>query len=370
MKFSCEKQYLQEAVGIAARAAATRSPIAALEGLFIEAGEFVTITGYDLKKGIFTKFQADIVESGSIVMSCRLFGEIIRSLPDGIVTIQTDADHVCQISCGQSEFKIVGISPEDYPELPTVDYQSAVSIPQSIIKKMINETIFAVSDNESRPIYTGSLFEIENGTLTIVSVDGYRMALRQEEIQSNDMDGNQFVVPGGALRELEKICTDPDGFVLITLGSKYISFTVNETVLISHRIEGEFLDYKKSIPTEFTTEILAQRAELIHVVDRVSLLIIDDKTKNPIRCIFDSNVIRFFAVTALGKAEDICLTDGEGDGLEIGFNHRYLKEAFKAAPSETLKLCLNSSASPCIIMPPEGNSFLYMILPVRLKAGG
>jgi DNA polymerase-3 subunit beta len=369
MKFTCEKYLLQSAIATASRAAAGKSPIPALEGLLIEAGTDVRITGYDLKKGIYTKIGADVTEPGSIILGARLFGEIVRSLPDGVVTIATERGNMTTITCGSSDFSIMGTDAEDYPELPTVDLKSAISLPQKTLKEMVSQTIFAVSDNESRPVYTGSLFDLEGNRLTIVSVDGYRLALRREEIQRPDDEKLSFIVPGSALSDMEKICSNSDDLVKITVGSKHISFSVEDTVLISRRLEGEFLNYKKSIPANFNVKVTADRAELTRTVERVSL-IIDDKIKNPLRCVFDGDAIKLTCVTALGKAEDVCRVEGEGNGMEIGFNNRYLLDALKVAPAEKLKLCLNSGSSPCVMVSEdEGEKFLYMILPVRLKAG-
>ncbi|MGI5936774.1 MAG: DNA polymerase III subunit beta [Oscillospiraceae bacterium] len=369
MKFSCEKYLIQAAVATASRAAAGKNPIPALEGLLIEAGHDVRITGYDLKKGIYTNFPADVSEPGSIVLGAKLFGEIIRSLPDGIVKISTKQGNVTKITCGNAEFSIIGTDAEDYPELPELDYQSAISLPQKALRGMIEQTIFAVSDNESRPVYTGSLLEVENDELTIVSVDGYRLALRREAIDRSDVEKTSFIVPGGALSDVEKICSDSEDPVKIIVGSKHVSFTVDDTVLISRRLDGEFLNYRKSIPSEFKVNVKAERAALGKVVDRVSL-IIDDKVKNPLRCTFGDDEIRILCVTSLGRAEDVCPVEGQGGDLEIGFNNRYLQDVLRIAPADKLLLRLNSGTSPCVVMPEdESDSFLYMILPVRLRVG-
>ena len=229
------------------------------------------------------------------------------------------------------------------------------------------QTIFAVSDSEARPVYTGELFEIREGCLTVVAVDGYRLALRREPVEGVDGEYS-FIVPGSALSDLEKLCAATEDPVVIRLGSKHISFTIGETVLISRRLEGEFLNYRKTVPSSFRVEVRADRYFLQRTVERVSL-IIDDKIKNPVRCFFGENEIRVVCATGLGKAEDACIVEGNGGDLEIGFNNRYLLDALKAAPSEEICVCLNTGASPCVITPAEGEqNFLYMILPVRLKA--
>lgn len=368
MKFTCEKYLLQAAVASTSRAAASKSPNPVLEGLLIEAANGVKITGYDLVKGIYTSFAADVSEPGSVVISAKLFDNIVRSLPDDIVTLYTDDNNLTRITCGNVDFSIMGMYSDSYPELPSVEHQKAVTLPQKTLREMINQTIFAVSDSEARPVYTGALFEIENGKLTVVAVDGYRLAMRRETPEASDMDDCSFITPGTALSDLEKMCSDTDETVKIVLGNKHISFSVGNSVLITRRLEGEFLDYKKAIPTEYAYKLKAERTKLLRAVDRVSL-VIDDRVKNPLRCIFGRNRLNLYCSTTIGKGEDICEYEGDGGGLEIGFNNRYLQDALKAAPAEKLEVCVNSGSSPCVIVPEDGSDkFLYMILPVRLKA--
>ena len=367
MKFSCTRSELQSAVSTAAKAASAKSPIPALEGILIETTlNGIKLTGYDLKKGIYTSIDAAVTEQGSIVIGARIFGDIVRSLPEGTVTVYTENNNVF-ITCENSDFSIIGTDAADYPELPSIDAQTGVRIPQKLMGDMIRQTIFAVSDSEARPVYTGELFEISDGFLTVVAVDGYRLALRKEPVEGVEGE-HSFIVPGSALSDLEKLCGATEDPVEIHLGSKHISFTIGETVLVSRRLEGEFLNYKKTVPTSFRVEVRTDRSFLQRTVERVSL-IIDDKIKNPIRCYFGENEIRVVCATGLGKAEDACIVEGDGGNLEIGFNNRYLLDALKAAPAEEISVCLNTGASPCVITPADGEqNFLYMILPVRLKA--
>ncbi len=369
MKFSCEKYLLQNACSISSRAAASKSPIPALEGLLLEAGACLKITGYNLKEGIFTSVEADIEVPGAIVLNARLFGEMIRKLPDGIVTVQADENKNVHVKCGKSEFNFIGLDAEEYPEMPEVDGVNTISLPQNILRSMINQTIFAVSDNDVRPIYTGTLFEIEENELTLVSVDGYRLAKRCEKIESGQLENCSFVVPGSALTDVERICTDEEAPVQISVGAKHISFVMGETTLISRRLEGEFLNYKRSIPDSFRYLIKVERSELMSVIDRVAL-IINEKNSNPVRMVFGDGNIDCLCVTPIGKAEDVCSCEGSGEDLEIGFNDRYMMDALKAAAKDELYLCLNTASSPCVIKAAdESDAFTYMILPVRLRAG-
>ena len=368
MKFSCEKYLLQSACGIASRAAASKSPIPALEGLLLQASDRLTVTGYDLKKGIYTQLEAEVKEQGSVVVGARLFGEMIRRLPDGIVTISTDINNNVNVKCGKSEFNFMGISPEDYPEMPVVDGVNNIALPQKILGSMINQTIFAVADNDMRPIYTGALFDIEGDELTLVAVDGYRLAKRSEKLESARMENCSFVVPGSALADIERICGDGEELVKISVGAKHISFSIGETVVVSRRLEGEFLNYKKSIPESFKYTVKVDRGEFMSTIDRVAL-IVSERNTSPVRMSFNDGSIDCLCVTPIGRAEDVCTCDGSGEGLQIGFNDRYLKDALKAAAKEELNVCLNSASSPCIITAADGSeNFTYMILPVRLHA--
>ena len=368
MKFSCEKALLQAACNTASRAAASKSPIPALEGLLLSAEDRLYVKGYDLKKAIVTAVEADIVQRGTLVVGARLFGEMMRRMPDGIVSIESDEKNNLSVRCGKSSFNILGMSSEEYPELPSFDAQSSVTLPQNILKDMINRTLFAVSTDEVRPVYTGTLFEIEGEELILVSVDGYRLAIRREKLEKAQMDNCSFVVPGSALSDVEKICADTEDPVSIAVGQKHISFTIGDATVISRRLEGEFLNYRRSIPDTFRSELKIDRMELMSVIDRVSL-IVSEKNTSPVRMTLGDGVIDCLCVTPIGRAEDVCTCEGSGGELVIGFNDRYMKDALKAAAADELLLCVNTASSPCILKAADGSDgFTYMVLPVRLHA--
>ena len=368
MKFSCEKALLQAAISTTSRAVSPKSSIPALEGILLEAGSDLRLTGYNLETGIRTIVPADIREEGTLVLGARLFGEIVRKLPDDIVTFQSE-NYMVNIKCGMSEFNILGTDPEEFPELPTVEYQNSLILPQSRLKAMISQTLFAVSDNESRPIHTGSLFEVDSEGLTIVSVDGYRLALRHESIDKKEgAETFSFVVPGAALSEVEKICSDVDEPASVTQGARHVMFKVGDTMLVSRRLEGEFLAYRQAIPRNNTIHVEGDTRALLSSIDRVSL-IISDKLKSPLRCVFGDGLVSITTKTGIGDAADQCPITGDGQELEIGFNNKYLMDALKAAPADRLRLEFSSGVAPCVILPAEGEeNFIYMVLPVRLKA--
>ncbi|MGN0985468.1 MAG: DNA polymerase III subunit beta [Candidatus Enterenecus sp.] len=370
MKFSCEKALLQNAVMTAGRVVASKSSILALEGVLVEAEDSgLRLSGYNLETGIVTRVDADVEQKGAVVLSARLFGEIIRKLPDDMVSVSSEGNQV-HISCGPTSFDILGSSAEEFPELPTVDEGNQLVITQSALRSMISRVIFAVSDNESRPIHTGALFEVDGEELTMVAVDGYRLALRREKLVRASAPVFSFVVPGAALNEVDKICADSDEEVTVTGGERHITFEIGTTVLVARRLEGEFLNYRNTIPHNNAVVLEVNTADLQISIDRASL-IINDKLKSPLRCKFGDGVLSITSRTAIGSAFDTCPVAGDGKGLEIGFNNRFLMEAVKAAPADRVRLELNTATSPCLLLPAEGkeDNFLYMVLPVRLKAG-
>ena len=366
MKFTCEKNALVSAISVASRTVAQKSTIPALEGIYIRAGVKLTLSGYNLETGITISVDADIQETGACIMPSRLFFDIIRKLPDDTVSISVDENFKVSIRGGISSFSITAMSSEDYPELPEVDSEKGIDLPQSELKAMIGGTSFAVSENQARPIHTGCLFEIEGSRLNVVAVDGYRLSVRRETVEGVPGD-MKFVVPGASLREIERILGDDDDIVEIFPDSKNILFRIGGTTLITRLIDGEFLNYRAAIPKEFEHEVSADRQELIQCIERVSL-IVSEKLKNPIRFHFDGSYVQMSCVTAIGKSYDECPFDGSIENLEIGFNNRYILEALRGAGDEQVKLQLKGALNPMIISPMEGDKYTYLVLPVRLKA--
>jgi len=375
MKFSCEKALLKNAITVTSRAVAQKSSIPALEGLLLRAGEEgLTVSGYNMQTGIRTRLSANVVEEGEIVVSSRLFSEIIRKMPDDVVMFSVSERMTIHLSCGAADFEISGLSAAEYPDLPEVEDEYSIRMDRKILKEMIEEVAFAVSTNESRPIHTGALFEVADNSLTMAAVDGFRLAVRREPLEKAEGGEFFFVAPGQALNEVKGICGesksggDEETAASVTLGKRHILFAVGNTELICRRLEGEFLDYRNAIPKNNPISVTVETKDLIGSIDRVSVMI-SEKLKSPVRCVFDHDKIRLSARTATGDAKDICSMAGDGGGLEIGFNNRYLMEALRYAPADKVRIELNTSVSPALILPVEDDGkFLYMVLPVRLKA--
>ena len=369
MKFSCEKALLQNAIAVTGRAVAQKSSIPALEGLLLHAGEEgLTVSGYNMQTGIRARVSAGVEQPGEIVLNARLFGDIVRRMPDDSVTVSVSDKMQVRLLCGDADFEIPGLSAADYPDLPEVEDEYAVSLQRKTLRAMIEEVAFAVSTNESRPVHTGVLFEIGDGGLTMAAVDGFRLAVRREPLEKLEGGAFSFVAPGAALNEVKSICGDVEDLAEITLGKRHILFTAGEVELICRRLEGEFLDYRNAIPKKNPISVTVEAKALIESIDRVSV-VISDKLKSPVRCRFEEGRVLLSAKTGNGEAKDVCRLEGDGEGLEIGFNNRYLMEALRYAPADTVRIELNTGVSPAIIVPTEEkDNFLYMVLPVRLKS--
>ena len=368
MKFTCEKTQLVSAISVASRTVAQKSAISGLEGILVRAGVKVMLTGYNLETGITVSVEADVQENGSCIMPARLFFDIVRKLPDDTVSIQVDENFKVSIKGGISSFTITALSADDYPELPDVDSEKGIRVPQCELKAMISGTIFAVSENQARPIHTGILFEVDNDSITSVAVDGYRLALRRYVPEESLERTLKFVAPAAALKEVEKILGDTEEPATFYPGSKHILFTIADATLVCRILEGEFLDWRRVLPQNNPVKLVGNVSRLTDSIERVGL-VISEKLKSPVRCKFGDNTAEFRTISTIGEAYDVCPIAGDGKDLEIGFNCKYLLDALRAVPDSECTLEMINGLSPIVLNPTEGNRYSYMVLPVRLKAG-
>ena len=366
MKFTCEKALLVSAISIAGRTVAQRSSISCLEGILLRVGVGVQLTGFNLETGITVRVDAAVSEPGLCVMPARLFFDIVRKLPDEEVTVTVDERLQVSIRGGASSFKIAAMDAEDYPDLPDVDSNRGITVPQSILRDMISGTIFSVSENQSRPIHTGCLMEVSNESISMVAVDNSRLARRTWHSEDPIDREMKFVVPATGLREVEKILTDTDAPVKFTLGSKHILFEIGDVTLVCRILEGEFIDWRRVVPVDNQIKLVAKVSELTSSIERVGL-IVSEKVKSPVRCTFGDQVADFRTTNTIGTAHDTCSVAGNGNELEIGFNCRYLLDALKAIPTDEVTLEMKNGLSPIVFTPADPKyDFSYMVLPVRL----
>lgn len=366
MKFTVNKSDITEAVGNIQRAVSTKTSIPALEGILLGAGEEgLELCAYDLELGITTVIPAFVVEPGRAVLSAKLFSDIVRRTPAETITITVDEKNMATLESGYSRFSIIGIPAEEFPELPKLTDSTQFSMAGSVLKSMIRQTLFAIAESDAKPIHQGSLFNLENGMMDVVSVDGYRLAVRREPVEFSD--SLDFVVPGKTLSEILKLIKETDDPVEISAGRRHILFKIDNYTVISSLLEGEFLNYKAAIPPESQTEVVLKTREAIDSVERVSLLI-TDRLKSPVRCLFNENEIKINCTTSMGRASDQIDVEMTGQSVEIGFNNRYLLEALRNTECDEVKVQLGGPLSPMKVVPKEGDSFLFLVLPVRLKS--
>ena len=369
MRFTCEKSMLVTGLNIAGRTVAQKSSLSVIEGILCKAGHGLSLTGYNMETAITYEIDAEVSDPGQCILPAKLFGDIIRRLPEGPVTVVVSDDYKVSIRAGYASFTISAESAEDYPELPDVNSGRPIQIPQNKLKELISGTIFAVSENQGRPIHTGVKFEVTDTSITTVAVDGFRLARRTFHPEEGTGREMSFVVPAQGLKEVEKIVTDSEDLAAFTLGTKHILFQVGNATLVCRLLEGEFLDWRRVVPSNCPIKLVANVGELSSSVERVGL-IVSEKYKSPVRCIFSHNELLMRTNTTIGAAEDKCSIAGDGKELEIGFNVRYLADALKVVPSDEVTLELTNGLSPIVLTPVDDKyDFAYMVLPVRIKNG-
>ena len=369
MRFTCEKSMLVQGLNIAGRTVAQKSSLSVIEGILCKAGLGLSLTGYNMETAITYEIEAEVADPGQCILPAKLFGDIIRRLPEGPVTVVVSDDYKVSIRAGYASFTISAESAEDYPELPDVNSGRPIRIPQTKLKELISGTIFAVSENQGRPIHTGVKFEVTDTSITAIAVDGFRLARRTYHPEEGTERELSFVVPAAGLKEVEKIVADVEDMASFTLGTKHILFQIGKATLVCRLLEGEFLDWRKVVPSNCPIKLVANVGELSSSVERVGL-IVSEKYKSPVRCVFSHNELLMRTNTTIGAAEDKCSLAGDGKELEIGFNVRYLADALKVVPSEEVTLELTNGLSPIVLTPVDDkHDFAYMVLPVRIKNG-
>lgn len=364
MKAVFNQTELVSAVTTIQRAVSTKSSNPSLEGILIKAhGSSAVLCGYDLDIGITTEIPASVVEEGDIVLSARLFSEIVKRMPDEIITLETDDKLLAYVNSGVADYQIIGISSYEYPELPSFDTLQTFTIEAGSLKNMIRDTFYAISDNPAKPALMGSLFDVDGGYLNIVSIDGFRMSVRREKI---DFDGKfEFILPKKTLGELLKINCDDDSHITVVVGKKHAVFKIEGYSVVSRLIEGKYVSYKDTIPKGSATRLTIETRKIISSVERMSLLT-SDKMQQPVHLIVADDGIKIFCTTAVGKASDYINLGFDGEEIEIGFNNRYMLDAVKNVEADELVFEFNGPNRPLKILPVSGDSFLILVVPMRI----
>lgn len=364
MKFIVEKHQLQEAISNVQKAVTGKSTMPILQGILIVVeNSYITLIGSDKDLTIETKIECTTLESGRIVVNSRLFGDIIRKLPNAEIEISSNENNTISIKCLKSNATLVHMNADEYPTLPEIHEETVFEISQKVIKHMIKGTIFAIAQDETRPIFTGVLFEVKDNTLSLVAMDGYRVAIRREQIDSS-LTINK-IIPGKTLNEVSKILEDKDDSIKISFTSNHILFNIGNTKVISRLLEGEFIKYETFIPKEYNLKVTAKRSELLNSIERASLMGKEGKT-NPVKLDMHQDKMIITSNSQLGMAREEIGIILQGDELKIAFNSKYLIDVFKIMDEEEVVIEFYSNVNPGIVRNKENDNCTYLLLPVRM----
>jgi len=370
MKIVCYKDKIIKAINSVVKGVASKTTMPILEGILIQTNDNeIKLTTYDLEIGIEYIMECDVEEQGSTVVNAIMFSEIIRKLPDTEIHISVNENNLLEIECEGSHYKLATMNPEEFPELPKIEIENSIEIDQNVLKNMIRKTIFATSTEESRPIFTGCLFEIENNKLSLVAVDGFRLALRTIFLTKQTNDFNA-VIPGKTLVEVNKILSDSFEPVKIGVSKNQALFEMDNCKIVTRILDGEFLNYKNVIPSNWETRIRVNKNNIQNSFERISLISassMEKEKKYPVKVQVDIGKVVISCTNQTGDAKEELFVSTEGKNLEAGFNPKYFLDALKAIDDEDVFIEFGSSISPCLVKSVENNDYVYMILPIRLK---
>ena len=370
MKFRCSQQVISKAINTVSIAVSNRTTLPVLKGILmiVEDGE-VTLTASDLDISITTKFDAEVEETGSAVVMAKLFGDIIRKLPDESITVEKESEVSVRVSTISSEFNVISLPVEDFPETgKREEGDRSLVIDKNIFRKMIRKTSFAASIDESKGVLTGIKTEIEEDKMTMVALDGFRLALANEEMRSASKDG--FIIEKKKMNEIGRILAEENSdedTLQLNLGEKRAVINIGRTEMVLRIMEGEFINYRDIIPKESNTQVIIGREMFMSSIERASLLSREGKN-NLIKMTVKENMMTITSRSEEGDVKEEIGIEKEGNDLEIGFNSKYMIDVLKEIEDEKICLYMNTSVTPCVVRPTEGTAYEYLILPVRIPA--
>lgn len=367
MKFTVSQQLLNKTLNTVSKAVTNRTTIPVLKGILLDAsGSQVRLAASDLDFSIEKKIEASVSEEGSLVLPARLFCDIIRKLPNADVEIEEKENNTVAVRCLSSEFTIVGMSAEDFPGMGEINEQDRICFNKTMFRDLIKKTSFAASIDESRGVITGVLIEMEKDSLSMVALDGFRMAIARETVK-NESD-KKIIISSRILNEINKIITDSDDEedIFFILDSKKAAVVSDQTRIVIRLLEGEFIKYKDILPKENQCRLIISRDALLNSIERASLLAKEGKN-NLIKLKIEGNIITITSRSEEGNVKETVEAEKSGEDLEIGFNSKYMLDALKVISDEDISMEFNNSVSPCLVKPVSGDAYEYLILPVRIS---
>lgn len=365
MKFTADRNRLSEAIINASKVTAYHSSIPALEGILINLKKGVlTVMGYDLDSGIKNMIEpisAD--EDGEVVLNAKLIAEMLKRMPSGCpIEFTCENETNVTIRCGGVEFKLVGVSGNNYPNLPEMSLANSFTIKENVLKSMIRQSIFAVSQNDLKPVLTGVYFEVKDGYFSMVSIDGVRIAIRKEKVDYTDMG---FVVPTKVLNELLRILSDEDTGkdITVLLDRTQVGFNRDDYITFTRIIEGDFVDYRRFTGFTPQSEAVVNARQFGAALDRVNLL--TERYKTAVLCTFENNMLTVDCTTNIGSIHEEIKVEYPYPKFEIAFNSRYMADAMRYSECDEVKLEFTNPLAPIRIVPLSGNDFTFIVMPVK-----
>ena len=367
MKLVFTKSNLNKAVGIVMKAVPTRTTMNILECILIDATtNEIKFTGNDMELGIETIVEGEIIEKGKIAIDAKLFSEIVRKLPDNDITLTTDSNNNALITCEKSKFNIAGKSGDDFSYLPAIIKDKMITLSQFQLKEVINQTIFSIAINDNNKMMTGELFEVNEGTLKVVGLDGHRIAIRNIKLEGRS-DDVRVVIPGKTLQEISKILNaDAESLVNIYFTNNHVLFEFDQTHVVSRLIEGDYFKISQMLSNDYETKVSINKKEFLDSIDRANLLI-REGDKKPIIINILIGLLQVNVNSAIGALHQDIDIDKEGKDIMIGFNPKFLMDALRVIDDENVTMYLVNHKSPCFIRDKEEN-YIYLILPVNFTA--
>ncbi|WP_087973942.1 DNA polymerase III subunit beta [Oceanobacillus rekensis] len=376
MKFIIQRDRLIAGVQDVMKAISSRTVIPILTGMKIEAKQHgITLTGSDSDISIESYIPAEEdgnihveqIEEGTIVLQAKYFPDIVRKLPEKTVEIEVDSNLKVTIRSGKAEFNLNGLDADEYPHLPDLQTENSFEMPIDLLKNMIKQTVFAVSTMETRPILTGVNLKLATNVLSFTATDSHRLAKREIPIADATIEFQQVVVPGKSLNELYKILDDTEEKVEISVTNNQILFRTKYLNFLSRLLDGNYPETSRLIPEQSKTKIQVKTKELLHTIDRASLLAKEERN-NVVKLTTQGDTIIEISSNSpeVGNVvEEIAVDVIEGEELKISFSSKYMIDALKAIEYDDVIIEFTGAMRPFIIRPLNENSILQLILPVR-----
>ena len=369
MKITCSKVSLLSGVNTVSKAVPTRTTMAILECILIDAStDEIKLTANDTELGIETVVEGIVEEKGIIALDAKVFSEIVRKLPDSDVTIQTGEAFKTYITCEKAKFNIIGKSGEDFSPIPYIEKNNEIMITQFTLKEVIRQTIFSIADNDNNKLMTGELFEINENTLRVISLDGHRISIRRITLNGN-YEKRKVIVPGKTLQEISKIIPgEAEKMVGIYLDKNHIMFGFDKTTVVSRLIEGEYFKIDQMLSSDYETKVKINKKDLLECIDRATLLV-KEGDKKPIIMSFMDDIMNLRIKSFIGEMDEDIDISKEGKDLMIGFNPKFFIDALRAIDEEEIDIYMSSPKAPCFIKDEE-ESYIYFILPIKFNTAG